>query len=31
MKYKISRYAELHGVTYRTVWSWVKELEEYKR
>lgn len=24
MKYKISRYAELQGVTYRTVWNWVK-------
>ena len=24
MKYKISRYAKLHGVTYRTIWNWVK-------
>ena len=23
MKYKISRYAELHGVTYRTIWNWI--------
>lgn len=23
MKYKISRYAALHGVTYRTVWNWI--------
>ena len=23
MKYKISRYATLHGVTYRTVWNWI--------
>lgn len=25
MKYKISRYAALHGVTYRTVWNWIKD------
>ena len=24
MKYKISEYAKLNKVTYRTVWSWVK-------
>lgn len=24
MKYKISEYAKLKGVTYRTVWNWVK-------
>ena len=25
MKYKISRYAALHGVTYRTVWNWIRD------
>lgn len=25
MKYKISRYATLHGVTYRTVWNWINQ------
>jgi predicted site-specific integrase-resolvase len=25
MKYKISRYATLHGVTYRTVWNWIRD------
>lgn len=25
MKYKISEYAKLKGVTYRTVWNWVKK------
>ena len=24
MKYKISKYAKIHGVHYRTVWNWVK-------
>lgn len=24
MKYKISKYAKIQGVTYRTVWNWVK-------
>ena len=24
MKYKISEYAKLNKVTYRTVWAWVK-------
>ena len=24
MKYKISKYAKIHGVLYRTVWNWVK-------
>ena len=25
MKYKISEYAKLKNVTYRTVWNWVKK------
>lgn len=25
MKYKISQYAKIHGVTQRTVWRWIKE------
>lgn len=25
MKYKLSQYAKLHNVTYRTVWNWVKK------
>jgi len=25
MKYKISKYAKLHGVTIRTVWNWIKK------
>ena len=25
MKYKISEYAKLNHVTYRTVWNWIKE------
>lgn len=27
MKYKISQYAKMHGVTYRTVWNWIKKGE----
>ena len=25
MKYKISEYAKLKGVQYRTVWNWIKK------
>ncbi len=32
MKYKISEYAKLKQVTYRTVWNWVKkDLVKYEK
>lgn len=32
MKYKISEYAKLKKVTYRTVWNWVKaDLVKYEK